>query len=212
MAEKLQQTDLRRSILSLAIFVQLAVVLAGLAAEPRRSLLQQRLTAVFGSYLRPFHLVPDGAKFQLTHGIDTDDDHFIEVELPDGKVVQLPGDEGSRWLGSRRRLFRITRDLALYIEQQDDTAAAEIAIGVASSVMKEHQAEKAVLRCIHMQSQPVRLDRLLPGMPKDDPTAKAYRRVIYTADVLHDSVDNSYSAAKRATRGEVAPTTRSNKE
>jgi hypothetical protein len=205
-----------RSIASVLIFVHLFCVAVVLSSNWQRSALQGRLVSLFAAYTQLLHFDPDFTPYYYTFGRPIDDDATFELDLyADAerpvasqsimKSVRLP-EGGTNWLGDRRRYFTLARlvayNAAPEVDREDVTA--EIARSVGARVLRENGAHRAVVRCVHRESQPLDLGTLRPGFPPDDPTAEAYNVVVYEADVWIDE-DNQVQVLKRASRAEVAP-------
>ena len=154
--------------------------------------------------------------YYYTLGRDDDNDAFISIDLyAQGdepvatqtllKTVTLP-DGGSRWLGDRRRYMALAKRLSFFADPEtgSDAMSSELARGVAHRVMRENDARRAVVRCVRRLSQPLDLTMLVPGFPKDNPTAREYDQLVYEADVWIDE-DNEVQAQRRSSQAEVAP-------
>lgn len=207
------QPSVARSIVSLLIFVHLTCVFAVLFANFRRSQLQADLVGVFRPYTQFFAFDPDFTPFYLVHGPENDDRVIVVDLYPRGdepvatqqiaKTVVLP-DQGTRWLGDRRRYFMLSNVFAFYGSQEGyDDLSAELARAIGKRLMDENNMQAAVVKSVQRMSQPLNPADLLPGFP-DDPTAPQYDVLLYVADVFYDS-EGGVSVNKRAGLGEVAP-------
>ena len=90
-----------RTWVSLLLFIHLFAVSVAVTTYTRPSGVQERLHALFDPYLRNLHLTafPSSypfARFHLTHGLATDVNFTVNVNIPtaDGKTekVAIPGD------------------------------------------------------------------------------------------------------------------------
>jgi hypothetical protein len=216
--------DLLRSVLSVLIFIHLFCVAVVLSSNLRRSALQNRLVGLFAVYTQLLDFDPDFTPYYYTFGRDIDGDARLVVDLyadadvgadkqPLLKTVTLP-DGGTNWLGDRRRYFALGRIVALNAqpENENDDLTGEIAKAIGARVMLEHGAQRCVVRCVQRLTQPLDLDFLNPGFPRDNPTDPRYELMPYEADVWIDKGDNLESPLddkvlmiKRASRAEVAP-------
>lgn len=209
-----------KGFLSLGLILHLVCVLTVLAANFRRSSLLNELTRIFAPYTQSLHLDPDRTAYFLTHGDVLDDDAVFAVELyrdADAPLAQqqplatvtLP-DRGSRWLEGRRRYLALARVVQMNspMEGEPTDYEGEVTIALAKSVgrrlMEEHQARRAVVRCLRRMSQPRDLALLDPGFPPDDPRDAAYDVTVLTADVWIDD-DGRTQGARRVARSEQAP-------
>lgn len=209
-----------KGLLSLAIIVHLCCVLAVLAANFRRSRLQDDLTRIFAPYTLSLYLDPQRSPYYLTQGDVLDDDAVLMVDLyraadlPIDKQqpvasVTLP-DRGSRWLEGRRRYLALARFVQLNSPQEGEPTEYEqdVTIAVAKSVgrqlMDKHQVSRAAIRCVRRMSQPRDLAALDPGFPPGDPQAPAYDVTLFTADVWIDD-NGETQGARRVARSEQAP-------
>ncbi|MEX2175826.1 MAG: hypothetical protein WD872_15790 [Pirellulaceae bacterium] len=208
---------LLRSVLSLLIFVHCFCVLVVLASTFRRSTLQARLVGIFGPYTQLLHFDPGlFTPFHHTHGFPADDDAIIAVDLyasgelpverqPRLKTVTLPA-AGSSWLGSRQRSLRLAKRLAAYADPDDEREdlSSGLARAIGSRILREHDAQRAVVRCLRRSSQPLDLATLYEGFPPDDPTAAPYDSLLYEADVWIDE-DGEAQVQRRVAQAEAAP-------
>jgi hypothetical protein len=202
-----------RSTVSLFLVIHFFCVLVVLAATNIPSRLQLRLVAIFAPYTELLALDPGPfSSLYLTHGGDDDEDAILVIDLyPSGelpvsqqqllKTVTLPSG-GSPWLGERQRAIALARQLAR--DAEDDDLSAEITKPVGARVMRENNARRAVVRCVRRLSQPLRLETLYREFPADNPTAAAYDRVMYEADVWIDE-DGRPQAQRRVAAAEAAP-------
>src|SRR5262245_24675007 len=210
-------SELTRSIISLLIVIHFLCVFTVLASTYRRSALQSRLVSIFGVYTQSLAFDPGQfTPYFYTHGLTRDDDAVFSLDLyPAGDVpvaqrqlltsMAFPDRQTSN-LSERQRTIRLARQLAYWADPEvdRDDLAAEIARGVAGRVMREHDAQAAVLHCTRRLSQPLDLATLLPEFPADNPTALAYDEVVYVADVYFDE-DGQVQAIRRQAAAEVAP-------
>ena len=192
-------------------------MLVVLSSTFRRSALQAKLVTIFGPYTELLDFDPGPyTPYFYTLGRDEDNDAFIAIDLyaqgdepvaaqPLLKTVTLP-DEGSRWLGDRRRYLTLAKRLASFADPESgwDAMSSELARGIAHRVMRENKASRAVVRCVRRLSQPLDLTMLLPGFPKDNATAREYDQLVYEADVWIDE-DGEVQAQRRSSQAEVAP-------
>jgi hypothetical protein len=206
-----------RSVLSLVIVIHFVCVLTVLGSTYRRSRLQARLVGLFGPYTQLLAFDPGFfTPYYYTQGRTSDDDAIIAVDLyadADKAVdeqqplasVSLPGG-GSPWLADRRRAIALARQMAVYAdpEVEADALSGEIARAVASRLMHEHSARRAVVRCTRRLSQPLDLATLFPGFPPNEPTASQYDTLLYQADVWLDE-DGEVQVQKRVAAAEAAP-------
>ncbi len=204
-----------RGAASLLIFMHFFCVLVVLSSNNMRSPLQTRLVRVFAFYTQLLNFDPNFTPFALTWGEVTDDSVFVFDLYADGdksvaqqkllKTVTLP-DHGSKLLESQKRYFTLARELAMNAEGENpqDDVTSEIARSLGKRIMRENEARRCVVRCVRRRSQPIDIEFLLPGLPRDNPTAPAYDVALYEADVWFDE-DNQVQAIKRSARNEVAP-------
>lgn len=204
-----------RGIASLLIFVHFFCVFTVLASNRMRSPLQTRLVEVFAAYTQLLNFDPDFTPYYLVSGPTTDDcvlaiDLYADGEKPVAqqpllKTITLP-DRGSKLLGSQRRYITVAKMVANFAspEIDRDELSGEIARSVGGRIMAENGARRCVFRCIQRSSQPINLEDLRPGFPRDNPTAPQYDILVYEADVWFDD-DNLVQAIKRSARNEVAP-------
>ena len=209
-----------KGLLSLLVILHLACVLAAVAANFRRSLLLAELTRIFAPYTQGLGLDPGQAPYFLTHGDVPDDDAVFIVDLYGSGDMPLDGqqplasvtlpDHQSRWLNSRRRYLTLARQVQINTPPEGEPGEYEgeviiaVAKGVGRALLEEHQARRAVVRCVRRMSQPRDLAALDPGFPPDNPRDAAYDVTILTADVWID-VDGQTQAARRVPRSEQAP-------
>ncbi len=217
--ERASPSEGTKGVLSLLIILHLCCLLAVLAANFRRSLLLGRLTGIFAPYTQSLLLDPGQTAWHLTHGDLLDDDVIftIEVYREDTPLtgqqplatVTLP-DRGSRWLEARRRYFALAKAVQMNtpLEGEPEDYEGEVIMAVAKGVgrrlMDEHDARRAVVRCIRRMSQPRDLSLLDPGFPPGDPRDPAYDVTILTADVWIDG-DGRTQVARRVPKSEQAP-------
>ncbi|QDU26408.1 hypothetical protein ETAA8_14860 [Anatilimnocola aggregata] len=204
-----------RGVASLLIFIHLFCVFTVLASNHLRSPLQARLVEVFSAYTQLLNFDPDFTPYYLVSGPTTDDCEIVLDLYADGekpvaqqsllKTVRLP-DQGSKLLGSQRRYITLARMVATFAnpENELDEMSGEIARAVGARIMLENGARRCVFRCVQRSSQPINLDDLRPGFPRDNPRAPQYELLAYEADVWFDE-DNQVQAIKRSARNEVAP-------
>ncbi|WP_425617544.1 hypothetical protein NA78x_001224 [Anatilimnocola sp. NA78] len=204
-----------RGVASLLIFVHFFCVFAVLSSNHLRSPLQARLVEVFSAYTQLLNFDPDFTPYYLVSGPPTDDCLLVLDLYADGekrvedqkllKTVVLP-DHGSKLNGSQRRYITLARLVATFAspENELDENSGEIARAVGARIMAENDARRCVFRCIQKSSQPINLDDLRPGFPRDNPNAPQYEIPVYEADVWIDE-DNQVQAIKRSARNEVAP-------
>ena len=202
-----------RSVLSLLLVIHLICVFVVLSSTYIRSQLQSRLVGIFGPYTELLVFDPGQyTPFYYTHGTEEDEDATLVIDLyPDGDLpvarqqllrkVTLP-EGGSAWLGDRSRAIALAKHLAR--EAEDDDLSAQIARPVGARIMRENGARRAVVRCVRRLSQPLRLDTLFREFPADDPSAPAYDRVLYEADVWIDE-DGQPQVLRRVAAAEAAP-------
>jgi len=206
-----------RSLLSLLVVLHFCCVLVVLGSTFRRSALQSRLVAIFGPYTQLLAFDPGFfTPYYYTQGRTSDDDATIVADLyaeadkpveqlQKLKTVALP-DGGSPWLADRRRAIALARLLASYTEPDNeaDELSGEIARGVGGRLMREHDARRAVVRCVRRLSQPLDLSTLFAGFPADNPAAAAYDELLYEADVWIDE-DGEVQVQRRVAQAEAAP-------
>jgi hypothetical protein len=209
-----------KGLLSLLLILHLTCVLTVLAANFRRSSLLNELTRIFAPYTQSLHLDPERTAFHLTHGDVLDDDAVLTVELyrhADAPLadqqplatVTLP-DRGSRWLDGRRRYLALARTVQINspVEGEPTDYEGDVTIALAKSagrsLMEEHEARRAVVRCLRRLSQPRDPAELDPGFPPEDPQDAAYDVTVLTADVWIDD-DGRTQGARRVPRREQAP-------
>lgn len=204
-----------RSIVSLLLIMHFTCVFVVLSSNNFRSPLQNRLVQIFGFYTQLLNFDPNFTPYALTFGEQTDDVAFVIDLYADGekpvaqqqllKTVTLP-DRGSKLLDSQKRYFNLGRIIALNSDPANpqDDITGEIARAVGQRIMAENDARRCVLRCIRRASQPMDIEQVLPGFPRDNPTDPRYDQPIYEADVWLDE-DNQVQAIKRSAANEVAP-------
>lgn len=204
-----------RSIVSLLLIMHFTCVLVVLSSNNFRSPLQNRLVRIFGFYTQLLNFDPNFTPYALTFGEQTDDVAFVVDLYADGdkpvtqqkllKTVTLP-DRGSKLLDSQKRYFNLGRVIALNSDPANpqDDITSEIARAVGQRIMAENDARRCVLRCVRRASQPMDIEQVLPGFPRDNPTDPRYDLLIYEADVWLDE-DNQVQAIKRSAANEVAP-------
>jgi hypothetical protein len=204
-----------RSVASLLIFIHFFCVFTVLASNRMRSPLQARLVEVFAGYTQLLNFDPDFTPYYLVSGPTTDDctitiDLYADGEKPVAqqellKTITLP-DRGSKLVGSQRRYITVAKMVANFAspEIDRDEFSGEIARAVGGRIMAENGARRCVFRVQQRSSQPINLDDLNPGYPRDNPTAPQYDIPVYEADVWFDE-DNQVQAIKRSARNEVAP-------
>lgn len=204
-----------RSIVTVLLVMHFTCVFIVLSSNNWRSPLQNRLVQIFAFYTQLLNFDPNFAPFGLTLGEQTDDVAFAIDLYADGeksvaqqpllKTVTLP-DRGSKWLDSQKRYFQLGRVMALNSDPQNpqDDVTGEIARAVGKRIMDENGARRCVLRCLRRASQPMNVEEVLPGFPRDNPTDPRYDIPIYEADIWIDE-DGQVQAIKRSAANEVAP-------
>jgi hypothetical protein len=203
-----------RSIITVLLIMHFTCVFVVLSSNNGRSPLQNRLVRIFGFYTQLLNFDPNFAPFALTNGEQTDDVAFVIDLYADGeksvdqqpllKTVTLP-DHGSKLLDSQKRYFNLGRTIAFYsdpLNPQDDVTGA-IARAVGKRIMDENDAKRCVIRCLRRASQPMDIEQVLPGFPRDNPTDPRYDIPIYEADVWIDE-DNQVQLIKRVSAAEAA--------
>lgn len=204
-----------RSVVSLLLVIHFTCVFVVLSSNNYRSALQTRLVRIFGFYTQQLNFDPSFTPYALTFGDETDDVAFVvdlyeRGDLPVSKqkvqeTVTLP-DHGSKLLDQQKRYFNLGRLMALNsnpLNPQDDITG-EVVRAVGARVMREKNCGRCVVRCLRRSSQPMNVEEVLPGFPRDNPTAAAYDIPIYEADVWFDD-DGLVQAIKRSAQNEVAP-------
>jgi hypothetical protein len=204
-----------RSIVTLLLIMHFTCVFVVLSSNNFRSPLQNRLVRIFGFYTQLLNFDPNFTPYALTLGEATDDVAFVVDLYADGekavtqqpllKTVTLP-DRGSKLLDSQKRYYNLGRVIALNSDPLNpmDDITSEIARAVGGRIMAENDARRCVLRCVRRASQPMDIEQVLPGFPRDNPTDPRYDIPIYEADVWLDE-DNQVQAIKRSAANEVAP-------
>ena len=143
-------TALVRSLITLGLCIHLFCVATVLASIfRRRSPLQARLVSIFAPYTKLLHFDPEFTPYYYTLGHALDDDTWLVIDLYSSAeqpvtqqsivtTVRLPED-GSRWLGSRRRGFQLAKILAASAdrESENDDVTSEIARSVGGWAMRQ---------------------------------------------------------------------------
>lgn len=174
---------------SLLIFVHLFCVAVALFNNLYASMLGQRIVRALAPYTHLLNFDPHFvAGFHLTHGLEFEDDHVIEVELAGvpSQVMRYPDGEegGTGWRGGfrRQRWRTLARRWAAYTTNGDDEALSELAAAVGRHVFGSTDATRLTLRCRRRPSQP--LDHP-PGVAVAEEPAPY--QTVYAADVIRDS-------------------------
>lgn len=205
-----------RSVVSVLLVVHFTCVFVVLSSNYGRSALQQRLVRVFAFYTQLFNFDPNTTPYVLVAGERTDDCIF-EIDLyaknapisdrnPLLKTVILP-DHGSKVLDQQRRYMMLAREISMAADPEAslDEVSGEIAKAVGGRIMAEAGAQRAVLRCLRRIPQPLNLDMLPPGLPRNNPTDRLYDRMVYEADIFVDEETNTVQVTKKVGRNEAAP-------
>ena len=203
-----------RSIITIFLVVHFTCVFVVLSSNNWRSPLQNRLVRIFGFYTQLLNFDPNFAPFALTNGEQTDDVAFVIDLYADAdksveqqpllKTVTLP-DHGSKLLDSQKRYFNLGRIIALNSDPMNplDDVTGAIARAVGKRIMDENDAKRCVIHCLRRTSQPMDIEQVLPGFPRDNPTDPRYDMPIYEADVWIDE-DNQVQLIKRVSAAEAA--------
>ena len=189
-----------RSILSLLIFIHLFCVAVALFGNHSVSTLQSRLISFVGPYTRLLYFDPQViAGFHLSHALEVEDDHFLEVESVDGDTLYRLPDPESRETGLRGG-FRYRRWLALMrrmaMNTQEDEYLAEFSRAVGQSQLDDEN-QRIVLRLVR------RMPLDLMNSDADVVGPEAYVPV-YSADVWRDD-QGVIRVHKRVQASEAAP-------
>lgn len=207
-----------RSVITVLLVIHFTCVFVVLSSNNFRSPLQNRLVRLFGAYTQLLNFDPNFSPFALTSGEQTDDAAIVVELYADRdkpvtqqkmmKAVTLP-DHGSKWLDGQKRYFSLGRLIAYNSDPMiagngGDDITAEVARAVGKKIMTENGAQRCVVRCLRRASQPMNIEEVLPGFPRDNPEDPRYDTAVYEADVWLDE-DNQVQAIKRSAANEVAP-------
>ena len=191
---------------SLLISLHLFCVAVALFSNQYASVLQMRLVRTLAPYGRAFNFDPNfTAGFHLTHGLEFEDDHVVEIELEGSpKVLRFPDDQGgdTGWRGGfRRQRWRVlARRLAAYTSSEDDAMLAELAASIGRHFFAESDRQRLKLRCLRRPPQPLNQVGLV-GATGDE--LRPYESV-YAADVFQDS-SGVVRVIKQVASREAAP-------
>jgi hypothetical protein len=191
---------------SLLILAHLFCVAVVLFSNQFASVLQIRLVRTLAPYTRSLNFDPNFvAGFHLTHGMEYEDDHVIEVEWEGAQsVLRFPDDEGGEtgWRGGfrRQRWRRLTQRMAAFASREDDTELAELSAAIGSHLLNAEGLGRITLRCRRRPSQPL---GAVPGNLLDVDERQPYQTV-YAADVFRDS-SGTVRVIKQVATQEAAP-------
>ncbi|MCP4190947.1 MAG: hypothetical protein GY768_10005 [Planctomycetaceae bacterium] len=192
-----------RSIVSLLIIVHFICVLTVVMGNQYASELQIRMARVFGPYARLFYLDPQVMLgFHLTHAMEFEDDHFVEIQFKDSENrVRFP-EPGSNWSGWRgglrhHRWKMLARRLAMNVQSENDPYLAQVCEAVGRNLLGEDHDRMVVTITRRM---PIELGGITIA---DEGGPDAYE-AIYEADVwMADS--GQVMVHKKVDVGEAAP-------
>ncbi|MDG2384062.1 MAG: hypothetical protein P8N76_20485 [Pirellulaceae bacterium] len=192
-----------RGIVSLLIIVHFICVLTVVMGNQYASELQIRMARVFGPYSRFFYLDPQVISgFHLTHAMEFEDDHFVEIQFKDSKSkvrYPEPGSDWSGWRGGLRhhRWKMLTRRLAMNVQSENDPYLAQVCQAVGRNLLREDRDRMVVTITRRM---PIELGGVTIA---DEGGPNAYE-TIYEADVwVADS--GQVMVHKKVDAGEAAP-------
>lgn len=193
-----------RSLLSLLLIVHLFCVAVALSSNYSPSPLQTRLLERFQFYLRTLNFDLNFTPYYLTHAMESDVDHRIEV-LPQGENpaageswVVLPG---SGWHGGQgyKRLQRLGQVMAFY--SQDDATAALFAQAVGRNFLQQRGVTPQQIRCRrHMLQSRLAVEG--GSAVERDPNSATYFRTPYIANCV--VADGEVQIVRLDEAGEVA--------
>lgn len=192
-------------ILSVFLFAHLCCVVIALFSNQYASVMQLRLIRTISPYTRTFGFDPlFVARFHLTHALDLEDDHQIQVENPAGEVIAAwPTSElGSMgWRGGFRfqRWKNLSQRMATYVVAENDSAIAELMQDVGRLTMSQFDESRFVVRL--RRRPPLELNR---QVATSDINRPAELEDVYVADVFRDEA-GSIRVHKRVDTGEAAP-------
>ncbi len=132
------------------------------------------------------------AGFHLTHGMDFENDHVVEIELAGtpATVMRYPDDagRGTGWRGGlrRQRWRTLARHWASYATNGDDELLSELSAAIGRHVFATTEATRLTLRCRRRSPQMLISDP--PGATAADEIPPY--ETVYAADVIRDSAGN----------------------
>jgi hypothetical protein len=201
-------SETTRTIVSLLLFVHLFCLFVVLSANLVPSPLQRQLVSAVATYARLLNFDPNFTRYHLTHGVEDDDDHFVEVSLaesPDAPLARLPA-VGLRSGLRSRRYQTLAAALAFYASREVDSVSAEFAKAIGAYVIRQHNASRVVVRCRWHRSLPLAPEQQGASGSSDPFDASLYETV-YEADVWLEP-DGSVQVLKKSSPREVAPAVR----
>jgi hypothetical protein len=186
--------------------VHLFCVAVVLFSNQYASVLQMRLVRTLAPYTRTLNFDPNfAAGFHLTHGMEYEDDHVIQIEWDGSQsVLHFPDDEGGEtgWRGGFRRQHwrRLAQRMAAYASREDDTQLAELGAAVGRHFLTDEGPARITVRCQRRPSQPL---GAASGSLLDVDERQPYETV-YAADVFRDS-SGTVRVIKQVATQEAAP-------
>jgi hypothetical protein len=165
-----------------------------------------RLVRTLAPYTRLLNFDPNYvAGFHLTHGMEYEDDHVIEMEWQGApSVLRYPADAGGAtgWRGGfrRQRWRRLAQRMAAYASREDDTELAELAAAMGRHLLTDEGPGRITLRCQRRPSQPL-------GAPTGgamDVDTRQPDQTVYAADVFRDA-SGTVRVIKQVASREAAP-------
>lgn len=192
-----------RSIVSLLIIVHLICVLTVLMGNQYASELQVRMARVFGPYTRLLYLDPQVIMgFHLTHAMEFEDDHFVEVQFKDTDDSLRYPEPDSRWSGWRgglrhHRWKMLTRRLAMNVESENDPYLAQVCQAIGRNLLEEDR-DRMVIKITR------RLPLEFRGISVADEGGPDAYETVYEADVWLAG-SGQVMVHKKVDAGEAAP-------
>jgi hypothetical protein len=193
-----------RSLVTLALFFHLFCLGLAFTTNLRMSGLQRRLLAIGAPYMQALKLELMYEPYHLTHAMQTDDDHFIEVEVEKGpragQKIKLPNDsfDVSAW----QRYQSLARVASVNAYFQMEANAGRFARAVGAHVLSQGD-EAVTVRFKRLRFQPFDYEMNEKENPAD-PYAAQYQSEAYAARVWRDR-DGQIQVLKISAAGEAAP-------
>ncbi len=198
-----------RTWVSLALFAHLFALIVAVTTYTRPSGLQDRLHDLFEPYLRNLHLatLPKSypfARFHLGHGMSSDVDFVIEVDVPqaDGttQTISLPDAPLEPQVRLRRYQALANAVGTLATGQAGDDNAGLLPKSLAAAILREHGASHGVIR---VRALGIPDENYQGGFEAIARAARENVTDVYEANVIVS--DTSVELLRKSTTLEIAP-------
>ena len=194
-----------RNVVSLLIFIHLFGVVTALFGNQYEtaSNLQMRVMSFLGPYTRTLWFDPQvTVGYHLTHAMEFEDDHLVEVQGNDGNVIGRYPDpqDGQTGLRGGLRYHRwraLMRRVAMNVEGENDEYLAQLGRAIGEHQLEAGDDTKLQLRIVRRRP----IDLYNEAATEDGPDSYD---TVYTADVWRDDQGN-VRLLKQVDTGEAAP-------